>query len=160
MFSSRASAPDAWICEEKVVYELTVNCLLSSDKKGQPIVDGFDFGKLPYNMAHLLSASEQISEATGNRFAEWAKGDKKRASAPAEDDSPGAYDDTGGGVDEPLPPPAFSSAAELLRAIEAAPDMAELAMLDKAFQRDSEKMQEKTQRRLGDAIQKRMHDLR
>lgn len=63
------------ICEGGVVYELTVNVLLSSDKKGTPIVDGFDFGKLPYNMQALLPAGEQISEATGKRFAEWCRND-------------------------------------------------------------------------------------
>lgn len=61
------------ICEQSMVYELTVNVLLSADKKGVPIVDGFDFGKLPYNMAELLPPGEQISEATGRRFADWCR---------------------------------------------------------------------------------------
>ena len=59
------------ICEQGMVYELTVNALLSAEKKGSPIFDGFDFGKLPYNMAHLIPVGKQISEDTGRAIAEW-----------------------------------------------------------------------------------------
>lgn len=63
------------ICEQSLVFELTVNVLLSSDKKGVPIVDGFDFGKLPFNLVDVLPTNQQISEDTGRRFAEWCKSD-------------------------------------------------------------------------------------
>lgn len=59
------------ICEQGMVYELTINCLLSAEKKGTPIIDGFDFGKLPYNMSHLLPTGVQISEKTGRDIAAW-----------------------------------------------------------------------------------------
>lgn len=61
------------ICEQSLVFELTVNVLLSSEKKGVPIIDGFDFGKLPFNLASVLPTDKQISEDTGRRFAEWCK---------------------------------------------------------------------------------------
>lgn len=61
------------ICESEMTFELTINCLMSSEKKGTPIVDGFDFGKLPYNMAHLLPTNQQISERTGEAIAKWCR---------------------------------------------------------------------------------------
>lgn len=62
------------IAEGGLTYELTISALLSSDRKGTPIIEGYDFGKLPGNMAELLSLDEQISEETGRRMAAWAKG--------------------------------------------------------------------------------------
>lgn len=69
------------IAEGGLTYELVINVLLSAEKKGAPIVDGFDFGKLPYNMADLLPPGEQISEATGRRFADWCRGGAAPANA-------------------------------------------------------------------------------
>ncbi len=94
------------ICEQGMVYELTINCLLSSDKKGTPIIDGFDFGKLPYNMAHLLPTNKQISEETGRAIAQWCKDGGSPTLSSQRLDAIESNSDAAG-----TPPPASSAAA-------------------------------------------------
>lgn len=94
------------ICEQGMVYELTINCLLSADKKGTPIIDGFDFGKLPYNMAHLLPTNRQISEETGRAIAQWCRDGGLPTLSSARLDAIEQNADAAG-----IPPPASSAAA-------------------------------------------------
>lgn len=71
------------IAEGGLTYELTISALLSSERKGVPIINGYDFGKLPGNMSHLFPLDEQISESTGQRMAAWAKGSEPEPRHPA-----------------------------------------------------------------------------
>jgi hypothetical protein len=113
------------IAESSVTYELTVNVLLSSDNKGVPIVDGFDFGKLPYNMKHLMPAGETISETTGKMFAEWANG---------------------------APAPVRRTAGELLKQIENCDDAGVLELLDEELQTMLPKVRDTAKERLTEAM--------
>jgi hypothetical protein len=70
------------IAESGLTYELTINLLLGTQKKGAPTVEGFDFGKLPFNMVGIIKEGEQITEETGRRLADWAKGAAIAAPAP------------------------------------------------------------------------------
>lgn len=63
------------ITEPGLCYELTINLLLGTAKRGAPSpIDAFDFGKLPINMLQLIRSGEQITEDTGRALVEWAKG--------------------------------------------------------------------------------------
>lgn len=63
------------IADQSLTYELTLNMLLSTERKGVPIIDGFDFGKLPEPMRDLIKTGEQITEQTGRDLAAWCAGE-------------------------------------------------------------------------------------
>ena len=72
-------------------YELQISVLLSIHQKGVPIIQGFEWGKIPLNMADLVRTDRPLDEATGKRLAEWLSGGDKsvqagsgRAPAPAQ----------------------------------------------------------------------------
>ena len=59
----------------------------------------------------------------------------------------------------PLPAPKFKGAKEMLRAIETAPSLTELAVMDQAYQAEADNMKPATKERLFEAIQDRMKEL-
>lgn len=82
-------------------YELQISVLLSIHKKGVPIIDGFEWGKLPMNMADLVPTNQPLDEQTGRRLAKWLDGGEKAAASGngssslfpmSEDEARAAYD--------------------------------------------------------------------
>jgi hypothetical protein len=70
-------------------YEMTIFALLSGEKKGTPIIDGFSYGKLPLNMRSLVSTEVALTADTGRKLAKWAgNGHARQADiSPARPDS-------------------------------------------------------------------------
>lgn len=73
------------IADHSMTFELTINMLMSTDQKGVPIIDGFDHGKLPAPMAHLIDTRKQISKDTGIALAAWCAGETPK---PKQDSGP------------------------------------------------------------------------
>ena len=96
-------------------YEMQVCLLLSHERKGVPIVDGFDWGKVPINLAGIIPTDKPLTAEVGRRMAAWAAGGQK-----APDSSPPPPDSS----------PDILAARTLYTAIKHAPDVATLAELD------------------------------
>lgn len=70
------------ICESGVAYEMTLNLLLGTARKGAPQIEGFDYGKLPINMHGLIVEGQQLTEKHGEALARWASGTPAKAEPP------------------------------------------------------------------------------
>ena len=64
-------------------YELQVSLLLSHDRKGVPIIDGFEWGKLPINMKDMVPTDLPLTAEVGKRLAAWAAGGQQASEASA-----------------------------------------------------------------------------
>ena len=114
-------------------YEMQVCLLLSHDRKGVPIIDGFDWGKVPINLAGIIPTDKPLTAEVGKRMAAWAAGGQKAPDSsgvaqqverpPLKREDAGSTPAAGTSDD-------VHAARTLYTAIKRAPDVATLAELD------------------------------
>jgi hypothetical protein len=162
-------------------YEMQVCVLLSHERKGVPIVDGFEWGKIPINLAGVIPTDRPLTAEVGKRLAGWASGGQKqqdpepgrgRATAAGGERGAGYREDGRTGAanwpvgPRPTPeapaaggspaPDDVAAARKLWTDIKRAPDMTTLAELDDGSRELIARLDRETRDKIGALFAERL----
>lgn len=99
------------ICEQNMLYDMTISFMVTPDAKGVPMMQGGEFyGKLNAPYSQFFQPGKQVSMETGKRLRAWARGETQTRPA-----DPKQQDEQGAGTIPPSQAPAPDHDAALLR---------------------------------------------